>query len=82
MKPEAAKAPNRRLECPACGAIVVIDNRTPASNAQEGEIEAATIGGAPGILFDEGPYGLRLLRKTPTKEVWGLRPISTLRPRK
>jgi hypothetical protein len=59
----------------------VIENRTPASNAEEGEIETAAIGETPGILFDEGPYGLRLLRKTPTKEVWGLRPISTLRRR-
>jgi hypothetical protein len=82
MKPESAKAPKRRVECPACGATVVIESRRRASNCQEGGIENATIGEAPGIFFDEGPYGPCLLRKTRAGEVWGFRPISTLRRRR
>jgi hypothetical protein len=86
MKPESAKAPNRRMQRSACGAAIVsggervqIKGHTLACNAEKAETETASIGEQPGILFDEGPYAPCLLRKTPTKEIWGFRPISSVR---
>jgi hypothetical protein len=86
MQSEKAKVSERRVRCPACRAMIVYDGgrilvkgHTLPRNAKDPESEAART--RAGLLYGEGPYAPRLLRKTATQEVWGLRPISSPRRR-